>query len=305
MQALAQESQQVLELLETEFGLTVTVAISRFCESPVALAKAYDEALRVFEFRQLLEEDYPVTTYEELTYTHVGLASTSWLELEQNLLRSIREANLPGLRLALQEMSAVGFGVPETSIDTIRFRVYGTVNILLCIADDLRNIIGNDVIDAVDPGPRLSSAESLGEIEAVISDILDALDQRIAGTGTASWVTELPGYVEENFRNPDLNVTSVADHFGLTPTYCSKLFKERYGQRLHDYIQSRRLEAARALLQTNRSISQAAEEAGFSNTLAMSRAFKKHEGSTPGQFRDKYQRTYSQDDTGRNLANDE
>ena len=52
-----------------------------------------------------------------------------------------------------------------------------------------------------------------------------------------------------------------------------------------DYIQ-RRLEAAKALLHSDKNLKDIAEEVGFSSALTMSRAFKRYEGTTPGRLRD-------------------
>ena len=281
--ALVQAAQGVLEVLEGEFGITVTIAISRVYESILDLPRAMADAERIYEYLALLGEDRPITAYEELTHSHLAPSETSYLELEGRLLGCIRASDFSGARQVLHELIQGEFGAAKPTVDTVRFRVYGVVNTLLYLMGDIRGVVGNDLVNAIDPGPRLTSAESLEEIVAVMDDIFNQLDQHMGkrkqSAGTV-WVQEILVYVQQNFRDPNLSVSAVADHFGLSATYCSRVFKEQYGARLFDYIQRRRLEEATALLPTGKPLRQIAEQTGFSTALTLSRAFKRYEGTT-------------------------
>lgn len=80
-------------------------------------------------------------------------------------------------------------------------------------------------------------------------------------------------------------MASIADHFQLTPTYCSKVYREVYGVRLLEEIQRLRLDEAKRLLQGKDSIRTIAEKSGFPSPLTMSRAFKRYEAALPSSFR--------------------
>ncbi len=286
LRGIVQDARRSLEVLEEEFGITVTVAISRVYHSPLALHEAYEDARRVLEYRRMLDEDYPITIYEELTYPYIGAPSGNYLKAEQQLLTAILNGNLAEVRMSLHEMMSMSFGMDEASIDTIRFRMYSIANILLYLADHLREYVGNEGIDKLNWGPRVTSADSLGEIASIVDDLLSILDCHLSVRPSGSWLEAIPQYIEEHYRDQNLNVSSVADYFGLNVSYCSKVYKEHYGHRLYDRIQSRRLHAAKALLRTDKNIDQIAEEVGFSSALTMSRAFKKNEGTTPGKYRE-------------------
>ncbi len=285
---LAEAARQVLEVLESEFGLTVTIAFSRVYHSPLELHQAYKDACRVLEFHQLLEDDAPVTVYEELTAPNVSIEDTAYLNLEQQLLQYAKQNSFPQMRKCLHEMIDLGFGASGASVETVRFRIYGAVNLLLYLAEDFAKVVGREVMEEIDPGPRLTEAESLGNIVAVIDDIFDALEQHTAhGQRTAftDWVERIPQYIEENYWDPNLNVAAIADHFQMSTTYCSRLYKERYGALLRDAIQLRRLTAAKELFPSELNLNQIAEKSGFYTSLNMFRAFKKYEGISPGQYR--------------------
>lgn len=290
LRGIVQDTRNALEMLENEFGLTVTVAISRVYHSPMELCNAMEDVEHVFEYQQLLDEDYPITTYEELTYRHVPQSETSFLELETRLLGCVRGADFGGMRMVLHELINNEFGEARPTVDTFRFRLYGVVNTLLYLMNEIRKIVGDAFVDeALDPGPRLTNAHTLKEIVVVMDDIMDTLElhttqqQRIK---VPSWVEKVHKYARENYRDPNLTVSYIADQFGMTPTYCSKVFREQYGIRLFDFIQLRRLEAAKLLLDTDQSLKDIAETTGFSSALTMSRAFKRYDGLAPSKVRE-------------------
>ena len=282
------DTQRIMEVLEAEFGITVTVAVSRVYESILDMPKAMQDVQLVYEYLALLDEDRPITTYEELTHIHMTPSDTSYLELESRLLGCIRASDFPGADRVLHELIQGEFGDAKPTIDTVRFRVYGVVNTLLYLMEDIRSVVGEETVRRLDPGPRLTAASSLGEIVEVMDDIfcqLEAVTAQKRESASSPWVREVMPFVDSHFWDPNLSVSSVADHFGLSSTYCSKTFRERYGIRLLDYIQQKRLEAAKELLLTGETLSGIAEKTGFTTTLTLSRTVKRYEGTTPNKLR--------------------
>ena len=289
VRGLVQDARSMLEILEDEFGLSLTVSISRVYHSPLELNRAMQDAEYVLEYIDLLCEDRPVTAYEDLLYTALGDAGISYLDLETKVLGCARVSDFAGIRSALHQLISGQFGTAKPSISTYRFRVYGVVNTLLYLMDDIRVYVGNEVVDAINPGPRLTETQNLTEIMETIDDIMDQLESyrtQKRQNEPPKWVAQVRQYVLENFRDPDTTVSIVADRFGITPTYCSKLFRQEYDVRLFDFIQLQRLNAAKELLSTDKPLSEIAMEVGFSNALAMSRAFKRCEGTAPSKLRE-------------------
>lgn len=103
-------------------------------------------------------------------------------------------------------------------------------------------------------------AESRYGVEEQVKAYLDA------GQGTAS------------------DLSDVAKQFNYSKCHLEHRFKERYGISLMAYRNERRMQAARRLL-AEKSVSEVAEELGFSSIYVFSRAFKKHVGRPPTAFR--------------------
>lgn len=290
MKSIIQNARHALEVLESEFQLTVTVAISRVYDDPMELTAAMEDTNRIFEYLQLMGEDQPVTAYEELTHLHLHKSTTSFMDLETRLLGCIRTIDFSGVRMVLHELINNEFGETKPTVDTFRFRIYGVVNTLLYLMNDIEDVVGPAVIREIDPGPRLTSARTLEEIVTAMDDILGQLEQHTQKkqkSSILSWAEKAHTLVEEHFSDPNLNVAYVADQFDLTPTYCSKVFWEQYNIRLFDFIQLKRLEMAKVLMETSKSLKEIAQESGFGSALTMSRAFKRYEGTTPNHIRER------------------
>ena len=104
---------------------------------------------------------------------------------------------------------------------------------------------------------------------------------------TALKKTELLTYLETAYTNPELSLSSTAEHFGLSDSYFSVLFKEQMGQNYSTYIEALRLKRALVILKnTDMSIESVAACVGYSNTATFRRAFKRVYGISPQQQRE-------------------
>lgn len=93
-------------------------------------------------------------------------------------------------------------------------------------------------------------------------------------------------FIEENYKNPDINISITSLHFKMNPVYLSGVFKEKTGLNLLEYINTLRIEESKKLLRSGLDVNEAAKNSGFRGTGTFIRIFKKMTGVTPGQFRE-------------------
>ena len=95
-------------------------------------------------------------------------------------------------------------------------------------------------------------------------------------------------YGRSHIADPDLSLGSAAAHAGVTAGYLSALFRRELDTTFTAWVTERRMERARALLtETELPVGQAAREAGFRDARYFSTLFKKVQGCTPSQFRER------------------
>ena len=93
-------------------------------------------------------------------------------------------------------------------------------------------------------------------------------------------------YILENYANPDLSLSLISDELGFHMAYLSAIFKEQMGEGTSEYIGKVRIDKAINLLETTtKSIEEISQTVGFGSSRTFNRAFKKHTGVTPSEYR--------------------
>lgn len=89
-------------------------------------------------------------------------------------------------------------------------------------------------------------------------------------------------YVRDNFRNYELTLTYIADHFHVSAIYVSKAVKKVSNISFIDYLNRLRIDEAKQMLsESDTSIRDIATAVGYDSDKNFIRVFKKYEGITP------------------------
>lgn len=92
-------------------------------------------------------------------------------------------------------------------------------------------------------------------------------------------------YMQDNCFDK-LTLKMLADHLGLTQSYCSKYMKRNTGMTFVEYLNAMRVNnAQRLLIYTGRNITEIAEQAGFLSVQTFNRVFKAQTGLSPSAYR--------------------
>lgn len=93
--------------------------------------------------------------------------------------------------------------------------------------------------------------------------------------------------VKNEYPDPMLNVSAIADKLGKNVDYISRVFKQTTTIGLLDYIHHMRIKSAKDLLinQPALSVMQISQRVGYFGADSFIRSFKRIEGTTPGRYR--------------------
>lgn len=95
----------------------------------------------------------------------------------------------------------------------------------------------------------------------------------------------ITNYIKENYAS-DLSLDTLAEIFGYSPTYLSRMFQKYAGINYKSYLQGIRVEQAfQELANTEHTISETAMNNGFPNSRALAKAFQKRYGILPSEYR--------------------
>ena len=138
---------------------------------------------------------------------------------------------------------------------------------------------------------------SINDIHISYADCLSTPDdaplkpeQSAKDDGNAKSIEQLRdrilAYLQENFRDPNLSQSAVADAFGISVYTLSRLFKNQVGLGFSEYVTGKRLDSAKEMLLTTRlPVNVIAENVGIPSLSYFSRLFKLNFGVSPAKYR--------------------
>ncbi len=129
--------------------------------------------------------------------------------------------------------------------------------------------------------------EMCEKIARILDDHIKLLTKNHSGDHTEydPLFKNICAYIDEFIYN-DISVSQIAEEMGYSEKYIGRLFKEKAGMTIHEYINKKRIEKAEMLLDnTKLSITEISERSGFNNLTYFNRIFKRKIGLTPREFR--------------------
>ncbi|PWK16824.1 helix-turn-helix protein [Arcicella aurantiaca] len=106
--------------------------------------------------------------------------------------------------------------------------------------------------------------------------------------GEENRLTSIVKYIQEHLTG-NITVDILADKACMSKSNFFKCFKNTFGITPLEYILSERIKLSKKMLeQSNLSLDRIAHDTGFSNAAYLIRQFKKHEQTTPGEYRNTF-----------------
>jgi len=133
-------------------------------------------------------------------------------------------------------------------------------------------------------------------IEQIVNTIITIVARNIAlklpkniKENTGETVLDVLHYIQENIFEPKmLKAEKLSKHFGISVNYMGRYFKKQTGDTLQQYISNYKLRLIETrLLHSDMRINEIAYELNFTDESHLNRAFKKHKGMSPSEFRKK------------------
>ena len=212
------------------------------------------------------------------------------LDKEHEITAKVRNGERKHAEQLLNNLLADIIEKHSEDIDTVKTRV---VELLVIISRA-----------AVDGGADLSDILKLNS--RFYHDLLDKRDSDEICMWIKTAMQTFVGHVEEAKNHKNLQVIQRAAEFMklkyyskvtiddiaqavyLSPCYLSRIFKQELGCTLMEYLTKVRVEKAKTMLKDPRfNVMQVANEIGFDDPSYFAKVFKKREGVTPSQFRQK------------------
>lgn len=158
---------------------------------------------------------------------------------------------------------------------------YQIIRQLLAVQDAER--FEQSIQNLADEPIDLHWKDSLCKVLSQMNSVHLMSRQALYDGGTAA---KIRAFIEEEYRNPSMDLRMVSEYVGLSESYVSKIFKKEYQIGISQYLNLVRIGHAKKWLRTDTlSIKAIALEVGYASDAHFIRIFKKLEGITPGAYR--------------------
>lgn len=265
-----------------------SVFLSSPVSSPAKLRQSYQEAMAAAEYCLQLEQYGRILIYADMprpALTH-GSSALDFSELS-SLTRAISELSREDALIHYDAFlrPIQGFlGHPLTAEDQIFPLLTNTISLAfydLTLPGDLgKNAIRHHMEQA-------RQAPDAAQLRAVLADSLKEFLRRQDDPDFEDpSFQRILAYVNTHFSDPNLSSALISDHFGMSPSNITRIFKKYNHSGFLAYLHRLRVtEACRLLCETDLTVAEIAIQVGYSNTITMNRAFKNYANTTPGNFR--------------------
>lgn len=128
------------------------------------------------------------------------------------------------------------------------------------------------------------------EVTEVLIKIKEKLDKQNTNTQeigqdiTPTAIEQIVQYLSDNFTDPNINLTSVAQHFGFNPSYLSRKFKQETGKSFVEFLIKCRMERAIVLAGSNKKMFCTANAVGIPDPNYFGRCFKRYTGISYSEY---------------------
>lgn len=276
---------QAVEFYKEKFNLTVTISLGtvKFSEKEVNISykEAQDALLYKFIYGTGSVIDYKLI--EGLSGTVVYS-----LEKEQLIINYAKTGDFTEICNIINEIFDTNFKNKVVPVQIAKCFIFDVLNTILRILpkidEDNEGIYLLDESSIID---EIMDSNTITEMKESILNVFKKICEyngSVSANNAANLSKKIEQYIRLNFKNPDINVSIIADYFGLSGAYISKLFRIQTGISILDYIHKERIAVAKEMLKQGKIVAQVAAELGYNNSNAFIRVFKRYEKITPGQY---------------------
>lgn len=267
----------------TCFPFPIKVEAGAVYSSPRDLRYSYREALEKVKFSHYQEDESAEGSETDAAY-YPGT------KLEDALIQSIRI----GSSAAVQDNCNALFDEMRSGLS-----VENAILIARRLTDRILEIL---IILDLDPKmceacySTLEHVDSIAQVNTYIQTLslnsVSAIEEHNR-TCSGKNIERLIEYINQHLHE-DISLQDLADECQISPSYVSRLFKEKLNIGFVEYLNTLRVDRARKLLEdTQMNVEQIGYQVGFNHVRSFIRTFKQYVGTTPGQYRKK--KGYSSD----------
>lgn len=271
------------DFLKQHYEIIMTLGVSAIQEGVSGIHEAYKEACFALRYKYLLGKE-SIIDYGQVAGRGFEYVPAS----ESQLLFKVSEYLFEGEKkksaqeLVEKIMYNYGIGI-QASMETVECFKFETASVLnrVMVQGGYWSEQGKMIVQELLISDTLQ--EFTQKLVELLSDLHKKQQEKVGERDVCARAFE---YIEAHYAEQSLSLTFLGELLEISPSYLSKLFKEKYRISIPDFITHTRIDNAKLQLRsTQYGIGRIAEDNGFLSSSVFIKTFKKMEGITPGIYR--------------------
>lgn len=270
----------------------ISVYISEIHASVRELRRCYNEAMAVSEYYIANEK--------------IGIIANKAATPQASLMQNTASPDFSQLRKLSDCITALSADDALSTFDDLTFQLVQADGQPLTTESPLYSLLVNTIALAVydidvpgDVGKaalqhhvnQIRGSAGVAQLRLRLQECLQSLSKKSDGQEYyIQRFEKIRDYIQEHYSDPNLDAASIAEHYKMSPSTITRLFKKYNNTGFLEYVHQTRVHKATELLQnTDLPIAEISAMVGYTNAATMNRAFKAHANSTPSMIRKRAQ----------------
>lgn len=273
---------QLRKAIREQLDVTLTVGIGTRTASVAAVPERVRNAYIASRYHMVFGPAQ-IVRYEEISM-RVGIAPVYPEEEIKSMLRAFEQADSAEFERRLTYLFSVCYS------QSVQFGLAAAGHLLMelyrCLPPDVQT-----TCDIVGIYTQLDECDDFSQqLAMLLSFGLNAIESRekesLPYSKRKEQLDDILVFIHENYKLPDLSMTSIAEHAALSANAVRMLFREHGLASPKEYIQKLRMEeACRMLQKTDLPAREIGEQIGFIDSRYFYVSFKKYAGKMAYEYR--------------------
>ncbi len=279
-------------ILEKDLGLRVAIGYGTYKTEPSNIKIARQEALQSLESR-VLNKGKRVISYYDFAKKGEQLWNLKWDK--DNFIKAVEEMDEESIHNQVDEFieNIISNQITKDILKSMLISIVWDLSVLIQRYNgDVNRVFDHTALDEIDDVCR--DINKMKDWAVKMSRETHGYIIELKSQSTKSLIEHVVEYIDANYCQ-DITLSQIADKFYVSHAYLGQLFKEKTGVFFSQYINTKRIEKAKELYMTGRfKVYEIIEKVGYKHSEYFYRQFKKCEGITFAEFRNRVENTQAE-----------
>ncbi|MEC0231813.1 AraC family transcriptional regulator [Paenibacillus alba] len=281
----------IQQAINKHLKMSVTAAVSRLGLDIWDCRQCYTDALEASQFRVFY--GWGSLIHAELTAERNCRTFRYPIQQEEQLTDALMSGRMEDVKSLCSVILESTEGYAYKDLQLTVFRLFFAINM---VVDTLEKASGYGFsINFGEVFAQLSELERLSDIQNQFLESFQRIEEKLGerkNTRYDELLRRIRGIIELQYMKDDLTIDSIADILNMSSVYLGRLIKKYTSKTINDYIIEVRIEKSMELLaSSNKTITEISKDTGFASMSYFGRVFKKIQGITPNEYRQKMRDT--------------